>query len=143
MLGTKKIAEGYKKYEKTARDYLNRPEKTDTLLNNATRKAEDQKGSLTEIWDNLQLLFQLVRAWRKGDYQKIPTGSILTVIAAIIYFVSPIDIIPDFLLGLGLVDDAAVIAFVIKQITSDLDKFKIWKANNPEENLILEEKATE
>lgn len=143
MLGTKKIAEGYKKYEKSAREYLKRPEKTDVLLKDATRKAEDEKGALTEIWDNLQLLFQLVGAWRKGDYKEIPTGSILTIIAAIIYFVSPIDIIPDFLLGLGLVDDAAVIAFVLKQITSDLDKFKIWKANHPEETVILEEKATE
>ena len=143
MLGTKRMAEGYKKYEKSAREYLKRPEKTDILLKDATKKAEDEKGSLTEIWDNLQLLFQLVSSWRKGDYKKIPTGSILTIIAAIIYFVSPIDIIPDFLLGLGLVDDAAVIAFVLRQIASDLDKFKIWKADHPEELIILEKKATE
>jgi len=44
----------------------------------------------------------------------------------LIYFVSPIDIIPDFLLG-GLVDDALVLGLIIKQVTSDLDKYREWE----------------
>jgi uncharacterized membrane protein YkvA (DUF1232 family) len=139
MLGTKKIEEGYKNFEKKAKEYVKRPEKTDLLLKDASKKADDKKGSLTEIWDNLQLLFELVSAWRKGEYKKIPTGSIVTIIASIIYFVSPIDLVPDFLIGLGIVDDAAVIAFVLKQITSDLEKFKIWRENNKADSLIIEE----
>ncbi|MEH7886459.1 YkvA family protein [Bacillus sp. JJ1609] len=136
MLGTKRIEEGYKKFEKKAKEYVKRPEKTDVLIKDATKKADDKKGSLTEIWDNLQLLFELVSAWRKGEYRKIPTASIVTIIASIIYFVSPIDLMPDFLVGLGIVDDAAVIGFVLKQITADLEKFKIWKENNNVENVI-------
>ncbi|WP_423409814.1 YkvA family protein [Heyndrickxia sp. MSNUG] len=138
MLGTKKIEEGYKKFEKKAKEYVKRPEKTDVLIKDATKKADDKKGSLTEIWDNLQLLFELVSAWRKGEYRKIPTASIVTIIASIIYFVSPIDLMPDFLVGLGIVDDAAVIGFVLKQITADLEKFKIWKETNKGENVITE-----
>ncbi|MEH7442924.1 YkvA family protein [Bacillus sp. JJ1122] len=138
MLGTKKIEEGYKKFEKKAKEYVKRPEKTDVLIKDATKKADDKKGSLTEIWDNLQLLFELVSAWRNGEYKKIPTASIVTIIASIIYFVSPIDLMPDFLVGLGIVDDAAVIGFVLKQITADLEKFKIWKENNKVENVITE-----
>lgn len=34
------------------------------------------------------------------------------------------DIIPDFILGLGFVDDAAVLAIVVKRIRSELEKFK-------------------
>lgn len=138
MLGTKKIEEGYKKFEKKAKEYVKRPEKTDVLIKDATKKADEKKGSLTEIWDNLQLLFELVSAWRKGEYRKIPTASIVTIIASIIYFVSPIDLMPDFLVGLGIVDDAAVIGFVLKQITADLEKFKIWKETNKGENVITE-----
>lgn len=139
MLGTKRIEEGYKKFEKKAKEYVKRPEKTDVLLKDATKKADDKKGSLTEIWDNFQLLLELVSAWRNGEYRKIPTGSIVTIIASIIYFVSPIDLMPDFLIGLGIVDDAAVIGFVLKQITTDLEKFKIWKENNKVENVIIDE----
>lgn len=139
MLGTKRIEEGYKKFEKKAKEYVKRPEKTDVLLKDATKKADDKKGSLTEIWDNLQLLLELVSAWRNGEYRKIPTGSIVTILASIIYFVSPIDLMPDFLIGLGIVDDAAVIGFVLKQITTDLEKFKVWKENNKVENVIIDE----
>lgn len=139
MLGTKKLEQGYKKFEAKAKEYVKRPEKTDVLLKDASKKADDKKGSLSEIWDNLQLLFDLVGAWRRGEYRKIPTGSIVTIIAAIIYFVSPIDLVPDFLMGLGIIDDAAVIGFVLKQLTTDLEKFKIWKENFTSENVILEE----
>lgn len=143
MLGTKKLEEGYKKFESRAKEYIKRPEKTDVLLKDAGKKADEHKGSLGDMWENLQLLFDLVGAWRRGEYRKIPTGSIVTIIASIIYFVSPIDIIPDFLLGLGIVDDAAVIAFVIKQITADLEKFRDWKEKQAVSNTIIEEPLLE
>jgi uncharacterized membrane protein YkvA (DUF1232 family) len=139
MLGTKKLEEGYKKFESKAKEYIKKPEKTDVLLKDAGKKADDHKGSLSEIWDSLQLLFDLVGAWRRGEYRKIPTRSIVTIIASIIYFVSPIDLIPDFLIGLGIVDDAAVIGFVLKQISVDLESFRIWRVSHPAINVINEE----
>lgn len=143
MLGTKKLEEGYKKFESKAKEYIKKPEKTDILLNDASKKADDHKGSLTGIWDNLQLLFDLIGAWRRGEYRTIPTRSIVTIIASIIYFVSPIDLVPDFLIGLGIVDDAAVIGFVLKQITSDLDRFRDWKENQGAGSDIIEEAPLE
>lgn len=50
----------------------------------------------------------------------------MLVIAAIIYFVSPIDFMPDMLPG-GFIDDAAVIAYVVTQIKADLDNFLAWE----------------
>jgi uncharacterized membrane protein YkvA (DUF1232 family) len=143
MLGTKKLEEGYKKFESKAKEYIKRPEKTDILLKDAGKKADDHKSSLAEIWDNLQLLFDLVGAWRRGEYRKIPTRSIVTIIATIIYFVSPIDLIPDFLIGLGIVDDAAVIGFTLKQIASDLEKFRIWRESHIAGHTIIEETSFE
>ena len=46
MLGTKKLEEGYKKFESKAKEYINKPEKTDVLLKDAGKKADDHKGSL-------------------------------------------------------------------------------------------------
>ncbi|CAM3765296.1 YkvA family protein [Mesobacillus thioparans] len=143
MLGTKKLEEGYKRFESKAKEYIKRPEKTDTLIKDAGKKADENKGALAESWDNLQLLFDLVGAWRRGEYRKIPTGSLMTIIAAIIYFVSPIDLIPDFIIGLGIVDDAAVIGFVLKQITNDLEKFRFWKENQGGNQVIIEETLSE
>lgn len=133
MSGIKLIEKGYKKYQHKAQTYFNSPEKTEKLVQDASKKASTRKPSLIEVWDKLQLLLQLVTAWRKGEYRKIPTGSLLTILASILYFVSPIDLIPDFLAGIGILDDAAVLAFVYKQISADLEKFKAWKESELQE----------
>jgi uncharacterized membrane protein YkvA (DUF1232 family) len=51
----------------------------------------------------------------------------------LIYLVNPIDIIPDFLIG-GFVDDAAVIAYILKKITIEITAYKNWKSLKREED---------
>ncbi|MFP3322361.1 YkvA family protein [Planococcus sp. SIMBA_160] len=129
-----KYKEGYKKYESKAREYFNDKEKVKNLFNNAKQKAETDKDALEEIAEKLQLLLAALQAWFKGTYKEIPKKSIIMIIAAIIYFVSPVDLIPDMIPGFGYIDDAAVIAFLIKQLTEDLEKFKSWKETNKDWN---------
>ncbi|WP_077212977.1 YkvA family protein [Bacillus dakarensis] len=130
MNDSKEYEQGYKKYESKAIEYMEDKEKAEGLLKNAISKANEKKGKLGEAWEKLQLLFEVLRAWIKGEYKEIPKGSIIMIIATIIYFISPVDLVPDFIAGLGLIDDAAVIGFAIKQISNDLEKFKIWKNNH-------------
>lgn len=92
------------------------------------KKFEKKKGPLEEIWDSIQLLFGLIKDWASGDYKDVPIGSIILIIIGILYFVSPIDIVPDFFPG-GIIDDAVVLGLVIKQLSSDLDKYYAWKEN--------------
>ena len=115
------------KYELKAIEYLNKPKKADKLLTKAVKKAIYQKDALGNAWDKLKLLTDLVRAYSKGDYRNVSLGTIVTVIGAIIYFVSPVDLVPDFLVGLGLFDDAAVIGFTFKKISSELEAFQHWQ----------------
>ena len=112
-------------FGKKAEGYAQDKEKLGGLLNEAVNKAQ-KKGPLEEIWENLQLLFGIVRDWMSGEYKEVPTGSIILIIIGLLYFVSPIDLIPDFLPG-GIIDDAVVLGFIIKQIISDLDKYKQWR----------------
>jgi uncharacterized membrane protein YkvA (DUF1232 family) len=51
------------------------------------------------------------------------------IVATVIYFVSPIDLVPDFIIGLGIFDDVALIGFTAKQISTELERFKTWKDN--------------
>lgn len=118
---------GSKKYEDEAEEYLDDKEKSQSLLKKAVEKARENEGALGEALKKLELLIEMFRAWIKGDYREIPKRSIVMIIAAIIYFVSPIDLIPDFIVGLGFFDDAAVIGYTIRQISSDIDKFEEWK----------------
>ncbi len=79
--------------------------------------------------DDALLLFDMFKSAISGVY-KLETSTILKIGGAIVYLVSPIDAIPDFIPVLGFTDDATVIAFVIKSLKSELDSFKEWKKQN-------------
>lgn len=127
---------GYKRFESRADEYINDGEKASELLENARKKAGKKKGSLAKIWGRVQLLFNLFEDWIKGRYKVIPTKSIVMIIVAIAYFVFPLDLLPDFIVGLGFIDDVAVLGFVIGQINSDLEDYKVWKEQNESEAAI-------
>jgi uncharacterized membrane protein YkvA (DUF1232 family) len=52
---------------------------------------------------------------------------LLLILVAVIYFVSPIDFIPDAIPGVGLIDDALVVTLTVKQVKADLDDFMAWE----------------
>jgi len=53
-------------------------------------------------------------------------------VAALLYFIAPLDALPDFLFGWGLLDDAAVISYVSNQLRKELEAFKQWRDKNTE-----------
>nr|WP_245169653.1 DUF1232 domain-containing protein [Streptococcus suis] len=71
----------------------------------------------------------MVRSYIRRDYNKLPKGTILAIIGALIYFFSPIDALPDFILGAGLLDDAFVLNACLKLIKTDVDDFRSWQAS--------------
>ncbi|ASW52264.2 TPA: DUF1232 domain-containing protein [Streptococcus suis] len=74
-------------------------------------------------------LISMVRSYIRRDYSKLPKGTILAIIGALIYFFSPIDALPDFILGAGLLDDAFVLNACLKLIKTDVDDFRNWQAS--------------
>lgn len=87
-------------------------------------------GPLGKFWSDLKLLFELVNDYRKGEYREIPWTSIAAIIGALLYVLSPIDLIPDFIPVIGLLDDAAVVALCLRAIDGDLQAYKKWKIDN-------------
>ena len=72
-------------------------------------------------------LISLVKAFVEKRYTDIPIGSIIAIVGGLIYFLSPIDIIPDFIPGVGIIDDAAVIALAMKLVHDDVKEYKAWR----------------
>ncbi|WP_066252348.1 YkvA family protein [Neobacillus drentensis] len=132
MLGSHMIFEKEQhKYNDKAKDYIGDQQRTQGLLNRAIKMANNKKQNLEEVWEKLQLFFDLVKAYTKGEYKNVSPSTILTIIGTLLYFVSPLDLVPDFIIGLGILDDAALIGFTVKKISSELDAFSKWKrANN-------------
>ncbi len=47
-----------------------------------------------------------------------------TIIAALLYFISPLDVFPDFVPLIGVIDDAFVLSLVVAQLSSEIERFK-------------------
>lgn len=115
------------KARRRAEAYREDPERARRLVERVRDKAERQKGRLSDVWQSLMALKRLVRAWATGAYRRIPWQSIALAIAALIYFLMPLDVIPDWLVGFGFIDDASFIVWVVKSIKDDLDAFLEWE----------------
>jgi len=123
-----------------AEDYLKDPDRSRRLLEQAVRKARDQAGaggSKPDFWTNLKAFFRLMKAYLSREYTAIPWGSIVLVVAAILYFVSPLDLVPDWIPLAGYVDDAAVLMFMLRQMGKDLERFIDWENHkDPSQQII-------
>ena len=84
-------------------------------------------GLLARLFQDLKLLFPLTRDYLKGTYRNVSFKSIVIFIVALAYIISPIDLIPDYILGLGQIDDAALLGLSLYFLEKDLMKYKEWK----------------
>lgn len=123
------------KFLTIAKDLMENPQGLKFKLDKAVEKVNTKsvKDSLGRNVEDLKTLIRMAKAWASRRYRKVSTQSIVYVIAAIIYFVTPTDFLPDFVLGLGFLDDIAVIRWAIGQIKEDLEKFKAWEASKAEQ----------
>lgn len=112
-----------------ASDILEDDKQTGELITNAEKKTESTQNTtgLWELTSQVKGLIRLVKHYRDGTYRHVSKKSMMLIVAALIYFVSPIDAVPDFLVGVGLLDDAAVLAFLYKTIKMEIDHYMEWE----------------
>ena len=77
--------------------------------------------------EKLSVLGRLIKAYALGQYREVPWKTMLIMIAAVIYFVNPIDLIPDFIPVLGFTDDLGVLVWVYNAVNLEVDKFIAWE----------------
>ena len=112
-----------------AKAYLDDDEKMEKLF----RDFEDKLKLIPKIGNrasDIAVLLSLVRAYIKKQYTDVSPSTIMLAVAGLIYVVTPVDLIPDYILGPGLLDDAAVIGIVLQAIQMDLSKYKKWQVAN-------------
>jgi len=74
-------------------------------------------------YDDFILLFEMITD-KEFDISKV---AYISIAGALAYAVLPTDIIPDFIPGIGFVDDVFVIGVVMKNISDEITRYKIYK----------------
>jgi len=88
-------------------------------------------GFLVRLLKDLQLLLPLIKEYWKGTYRDVSVKSIVIFLATpLAYIISPIDLIPDYIIGLGQIDDAAILGLSLFFLEKELMKYSEWRDRN-------------
>jgi len=78
--------------------------------------------SIFSRFSSSRQLFKLIKDLKNGGYRRLSKNSILMILAGLIYLILPTDVVVDAIPILGLIDDATIFAFILKQIKKDLNR---------------------
>jgi uncharacterized membrane protein YkvA (DUF1232 family) len=85
---------------------------------------------IRRLFEDLRLLFLLIRDYSKGRYRDVSPISAVVFILAVAYVLVPTDLIGDFIPGLGQLDDAALFLGCLYFLEKDLYRYRDWKEGN-------------
>lgn len=97
------------------------------LARGAYDKYLSKQRHVRAVKHDLYAMIRLARAWARREYREVPWKTVLYAVAALVYFVNPIDAIPDAFALIGFVDDVAVVGAVGRAIHQDLQRFRTWE----------------
>jgi uncharacterized membrane protein YkvA (DUF1232 family) len=104
----------------------------------ASREAVLEK--LREIPDRMQklvnqirLLLDLTDDYASGRYREVSWLSLGVAVVAALFFISPADVVPDWLPIVGQLDDMAAVAIALKVLKRDLIKYCQFRGLDPAE----------
>ena len=104
--------------------------KLKTLVGSAGDKLNSAHAGIQSVRNDARTLRDLVRAWMRREYRDVPWSTLLLTAGALVYFVNPLDAIPDIVPATGLIDDAGVIGFVLASVKNDIEKFRKWQSDS-------------
>lgn len=112
--------------KKEAERILHDADKAEELVRKINKKLRNIP-FVGDYFADVPTLCLMVVDYAKGNYKDVPIATMVGIAVALVYFLSPIDIIPDVIPVAGQLDDAAVILFAINAAHNDISDYKEWK----------------
>ncbi|QIX60002.1 DUF1232 domain-containing protein [Hymenobacter lutimineralis] len=115
---------------------LGRPFKAVLVLNEVANKlASKDSGNnkFRQLFDVARTVVRLVRNYISGDYRQIETGTIVSALGVLLYTLSPVDLVPDFIPVVGFLDDLALLSWFVEKFQGEITRFREWEQTHAAE----------
>ncbi|MBB5032149.1 YkvA family protein [Prosthecobacter vanneervenii] len=96
-----------------------------------TQRAQDIENKLPrlkQVFEQAKIMLSMVKDYWSGAYREIPYWAISAISLALLYVLNPADVVPDVIIGVGYLDDATVVAFCLKLVQRELERYEEWRA---------------
>jgi len=116
-------------FEEKAKTMAESKSKLNKLLHKVSVKLQKfgENPQVKEMTEHVDVLYRMVKAHVNGTYQGLSSRSLGMIALGLIYFITPVDLIPDFIPFIGYVDDLSVLLAVGKSLQTDIVKFRVWE----------------
>ena len=124
-----------KDYISKAKTIIKDDKKLKKLIDDVLSKLKELSNdeiTKTKLNNSLRVFIRIINAYSSKEYTYVPWKTICLIVAGLIYFIYPVDLIPDFIPVTGLIDDVAFIAWIYDSIKEDIDKFLEWEKSSKE-----------
>ena len=123
----------FTKATQKASEFLKNGQRMSGLFQSVSGKLKNldmDKVNVIRFRERIKVMVRMTKAYVNGSYREIPWKSIVALTAALIYFVTPLDLVPDFIPVAGLLDDFTIIIWVYNSVKSQIDDFIQWEIGN-------------
>lgn len=97
------------------------------LVRDAYDRMTNHSTALSAVWSDLQAMLRLLLQWATRSYQQVSWTPLVVIVGALLYFITPLDAIPDALGAFGFMDDVTVIGTAVQSVRGELKRFRAWE----------------
>ena len=102
-----------------------------TQRGKVTRALDDLPDRMRTVSEQTRLVLELIDDFKAGNYRDVSWRSLAIASAALVYLVSPADVVPDVVPGLGILDDFIVASLATRLIRKELREYCEFKGYDP------------
>jgi len=117
-----------------AREIVHDNERLRNLLVNVRHKLAETESVSTLVEkakELINILVRMVKSWLTGQYKELPWRTLFLLVIGLVYFMMPLDLIPDFIPLAGLLDDFSIIIWISNSVKTDIIAFREWEVSQP------------
>lgn len=100
-----------------------------TRLSTKMKTVNWSAGQKDQVKDKFFTIGRMAKAYAVGSYREVSWRTMLILLAAVVYFINPFDLVPDLIPIAGLTDDFAVLVWVYNTMGNEIERFLEWEAS--------------